>query len=183
MPGPLCPLAEPYAFDLRPGAASSSASPTTRRCSAIRYFWRALVNTFIVVIVVVHVELLLGLGMALLFAGGLPARALLLAVVLAPYAVSEVVGGGDVALPVRAGYRPRDASSLHALGLPPLEWSVEPAHGLLMVALLSIWLHLPFTFIILYAARLAIPTRALRGGADRRRRAPGRPSATSRCRC
>ena len=44
-----------------------------------------------------------------------------------------------------------------------------PSHGLILVALLSIWLHLPFTFIILYAARLALPTGALRGGRDRRR--------------
>ena len=43
-----------------------------------------------------------------------------------------------------------------------------------------IWLHLPFTFIILYAARLAIPTGALRGGAHRRRHRAGRPSGTSR---
>ena len=54
------------------------------------YFWRALVNTVVVVLVVVHAELLLGLGMALLFAGGLPFRKILIAAVLAPYAVSEV---------------------------------------------------------------------------------------------
>ena len=54
------------------------------------YFWRALRNTIVVVLIVVHVELLLGLGMALLFASGLPARRCLLAAVLAPYAVSEV---------------------------------------------------------------------------------------------
>jgi len=30
-------------------------------------------------------------------------------------------------------------------------------HGLIIVGLLTIWLHLPFTFIILYAARLGIP--------------------------
>ena len=46
---------------------------------------------------------------------------------------------------------------LTAVGLSPLEWAVTPSHGLALVALLSIWLHLPFTFIILYAARLAIP--------------------------
>ena len=34
---------------------------------------------------------------------------------------------------------------------------MNPSHGLVMVCLLSIWLHLPFTFIILYAARLSIP--------------------------
>ena len=54
------------------------------------YFWRALFNTVIVVAVVVHVELLLGLMMALFFASGIPFRTLMLAIVLAPYAVSEV---------------------------------------------------------------------------------------------
>ena len=54
------------------------------------YFWRALANTVAVVLVVVHVELVLGLAMALLFASGLPLRKFLIAAVLAPYAVSEV---------------------------------------------------------------------------------------------
>jgi multiple sugar transport system permease protein len=120
------------------------------------YFWRALLNTVVVVLVVVHVELVLALGMALLFAGGLPFRKFLIAAVLAPYAVSEV---GAVVM-WRTLFDPDTGFMtrvLTAIGLPPLEWSVVPAHGLTLVALLSVWLHLPFTFIILYAARLAIP--------------------------
>jgi multiple sugar transport system permease protein len=120
------------------------------------YFWRALGNTVAVVLVVVHVELVLGLAIALLFASGLPLRKFLIAAVLAPYAVSEVgavvmwrtLFDPDIGLMTRF---------LTAIGLPPLEWAVTPSHGLSLVALLSIWLHLPFTFIILYAARLAIP--------------------------
>lgn len=121
------------------------------------YFWRALANTALVVLAVVHVELLLGLAIALLFAGGLPARKWLIAAVMAPYAVSEV---GAIVM-WRTLFDPDTGplvKALGALGLPPLEWAVTPAHGMVMVALLSIWLHLPFTFIILYAARLAIPT-------------------------
>jgi multiple sugar transport system permease protein len=121
------------------------------------YFWRALANTVLVVLVVVHVELLLGLGMALLFAGGLPFRKFLIAAVLAPYAVSEV---GAVVM-WRTLFDPDTGFMTHVLtgiGLPPLEWAVTPSHGLALVSILSIWLHLPFTFIILYAARLAIPT-------------------------
>jgi multiple sugar transport system permease protein len=120
------------------------------------YFWRALCNTVAVVLVVVHVELLLGLGIALLFAGGLPFRKFLIAAVLAPYAVSEV---GAVVM-WRTLFDPDTGFMtrvLNAVGLPPLEWAVTPSHGLALVALLSVWLHLPFTFIILYAARLAIP--------------------------
>jgi len=120
------------------------------------YFWRALLNTMIVVLIVVHLELLLGLGLAQLFASGLPGKRFLLAVVLAPYAVSEV----SAVVMWRYLFDPDIGSVTQLLtwvGLPPLEWAVEPLHGLLIVAMLSIWLHLPFTFIILYAARLAIP--------------------------
>jgi multiple sugar transport system permease protein len=120
------------------------------------YFWRALGNTVVVVLVVVHVEVVLGLAMAMLFVAGLPFRKLLIAAVLAPYAVSEV---GAVVM-WRTLFDPDTGFMtrvLTGLGLPPLEWSVVPSHGLALVALLSIWLHLPFTFIILYAARLAIP--------------------------
>lgn len=120
------------------------------------YFWRALGNTAIVVLVVVHAELLIGLGMALLFAAGLPFRRLLIAIVLAPYAVSEVAA----VVMWRFLFDPdvgHVAYLLNALGLPSLEWAVTPAHGLVLVSLLSVWLHLPFTFMILYAARLALP--------------------------
>ncbi len=119
-------------------------------------FHAALWNTVVLVVVAVHVELLLGLGIALLFASGLPLRRFLLVAVLAPYAVSEVVAVAmwrflfdpDVG-PVSIGLR--------TLGLPILDWSFEPSHAMTLIALLTIWIHLPFTFVILYAARLAIP--------------------------
>ncbi|MFT8246148.1 carbohydrate ABC transporter permease [Roseomonas sp. BN140053] len=120
------------------------------------YFWRALLNTVLLVLVIVHVELLAGLGMALLFNSGLPARRFLLAAVLAPYAVSEV----SAVIMWRFLFDPEMGPvtlALNALGLPGLEWSVSPVAGLSIVALLSVWLHLPFTFVILYAARLSVP--------------------------
>jgi multiple sugar transport system permease protein len=126
------------------------------RILADAYFWRALGNTAAIVLVVVHVELLLGLGMALLFAAGLPMRRLLLAAVLAPYAVSEVAA----VIMWRYLFDPEVGHVsylLQAIGLPALDWAVSPTHGLVLVALLSVWLHLPFTFMILYAARLAVP--------------------------
>ena len=120
------------------------------------YFWRALFNTVIVVAIVVHVELLLGLMVALFFASGIPFRTLMLAIALAPYAVSEV----SAVVMWRYLFEPdvgMMSQLLGSVGLPPIEWSVNPSHGLLMVCLLSIWLHLPFSFIILYAARLSVP--------------------------
>ncbi|MEO8409992.1 MAG: sugar ABC transporter permease [Propionivibrio sp.] len=119
-------------------------------------FLSALWNTILIVVVAVHVELALGLLVALLFAGGLPFRRFLLVAVLAPYAVSEVIA----VVMWRFLFDP-DAGPitlfLQSVGLPILDWSFEPSHAMILVALLTIWLHLPFTFIILYAARLAIP--------------------------
>ncbi len=121
------------------------------------YFWRALRNTLIIVLVVVHVELLLGLALALLFASGLPAKRYLLAAVLAPYAVSEVSAAVIWRFLFDAQAGPINLG-LQALGLPALEWSINPSHGLVLVSMLAVWLNLPSTFLILYAARLSIPT-------------------------
>lgn len=120
------------------------------------YFWRALRNTVIVVLIVVHLEMLLALAAALLFAGGVPMRRFMIAIVLAPYAISEVsaVVMWRFMMDPQVGMVTR---AMQAIGLPGLDWAVDPAHGLALAGLLSIWLHLPFSFLILYAARLALP--------------------------
>jgi multiple sugar transport system permease protein len=120
------------------------------------YFWRSLLNTVLVIAVAVHLEMLLGLAMALLFASGLPMQRLLLVVVLAPYAISEVTAVAMWRFLFDPDVGPV-TNAIASLELPPLDWTVEPSHGLILIGLLTIWLHLPFTFIILYAARLAIP--------------------------
>ena len=119
-------------------------------------FWNAFWNTFVVVNVIVYGELLLGLGIALLFAGGLPWPKLMLAIVIAPYAMSEVV----TVVMWKTMFDP-DAGivnyALSHVGLPGLDWSVNRWHAFLLITLLAIWHHLPFTFLILYTARLALP--------------------------
>lgn len=119
-------------------------------------FWKAFWNTFLIVNVIVYGELLLGLGMALLFASGVPCTRLLLALVIAPYAMSEVVS----VVMWKAMFDP-DAGIVNWLigriGIPPLEWSINRWHAFTIITLLAIWHHLPFTFLILYTARLALP--------------------------
>ena len=119
-------------------------------------FRSALWNTVILVVIAVHVELLIGLGMALLFVSGLPFRRFLLVAVLAPYAVSEVVAVAMWRFLLDPDLGPV-TMALQAIGLPILDWSFEPMHAMILIGLLTIWMHLPFTFVILYAARLAIP--------------------------
>lgn len=120
------------------------------------YFWQASLNTFVVVNVVVYVELALGLGMALLFAGGMPFPKVTLAVVLAPYAISEVVA----VIMWKYMFEPQVGPVqwlLRAVGAGEIDWAVNPTHGLALVVLLAVWHHLPFTFLLLYAALLGVP--------------------------
>lgn len=120
------------------------------------YFWTATLNTAIVVNAIVLVEFVLALATALLFAGWIPWRRLMIALVLAPYAISEVVSV-VVWKFMMEPYAGPVTLALKAIGLPTLDWAVEPSHGLAMVIVLSVWHHLPFTFIILYTALLGIP--------------------------
>jgi multiple sugar transport system permease protein len=120
------------------------------------YFWTATLNTAIVVNAIVFGEFLLALAIAMLFADWIPWRRLMIALVLAPYAISEVVAV-VVWKFMMEPYAGPVTLALKAIGLSPLDWAVEPSHGLAMVILLSVWHHLPFTFIILYTALLGIP--------------------------
>jgi len=120
------------------------------------YFWRAAWNTFIVVNVVVYVEMALALGLALLFAGGLRYPRIMFAIVLVPYAISEVVSvlAWKILMDPGVGAISR---TLETMGLGSFNWSVAPWQGLALVSLIAIWHNLPFTFLLLYAGLLAIP--------------------------
>ena len=120
------------------------------------YFWRAAWNTFIVVNVVVYLEMALALGLALLFAGGLRYPRIMFAIVLVPYAISEVVSvlAWKILMDPGVGAISR---TLETMGLGSFNWSVAPWQGLALVSLIAIWHNLPFTFLLLYAGMLAIP--------------------------
>lgn len=119
-------------------------------------FLRAFINTFVVVNVVIYGELILGLAAAFLFAGGIRFKRLMFAVMLAPYAVSPVV-----AVVIWRFLAEPDVGvltmTLESLGLPSLNWAIERWHALGLVSVMSIWIHLPFTFVILYAAVQGVP--------------------------
>ncbi|MBS0220589.1 MAG: sugar ABC transporter permease [Proteobacteria bacterium] len=119
------------------------------------YFWRAALNTFVVTNVVVYLEVAMGLGLALLFTSGLPFRKLMFAAVLMPYAVSEVVGvlAWKILMDPNYGVIGRTLADL-GWGM---NWSASPVQGLVLVSIISIWQHLPFTFLLLYAGLLSIP--------------------------
>lgn len=121
-----------------------------------RVFWMAFWNTFWVVNAVVYGELILGLGLALLMAAPLRGKAFVIAGLIAPYAITEASAmtmwrsllEPDVGLLSQA---------LTALGLPQVDWAVDPVQALAVACVVAIWHHLPFTFLILYAALATVP--------------------------
>lgn len=121
-----------------------------------RYFWRSLANTLLLVNTVVYVELAIAIGIAVLFAAGVPARRLMVTIVLAPYAISEVVAVSIWRYLVDPEIGPI-THGLAALGLPGLDWTVSGPAALVLIGLINMWMHLPFTFILIYTALLAIP--------------------------
>lgn len=119
------------------------------------YFWRAALNTFLVVNGVVYVELLFGLALAALFMSGVPFRGLMFACILMPYAISEVVA----VLVWKMMMDPNIgaiARTIEEMGLGRVNWSASPTTGLVLVGVINIWTHLPFTFLMIYAGLLAI---------------------------
>ena len=121
------------------------------------YFWRAALNTFFVVNGVVYVELLLGLALAILFVSGVPFRGAMFACILMPYAISEVVAVlvWKMMMDPNVG---AIARAIEGMGLGAVNWSASPAMGLLLVGVINVWTHLPFTFLMIYAGLLAIDT-------------------------
>lgn len=119
------------------------------------YFWRAAVNTFFLVNGVVYVELVLGLALATLFVSGVPLRGLMFACILMPYAISEVVAVlvWKMMMDPSVG---AIARTLEGAGFGMLNWSASPTIGLMLVGVINIWTHLPFTFLMIYAGLLAI---------------------------
>lgn len=123
-------------------------------------FWRAFWNTFFVVNGVVIGELVLGLGLAVLLSGPVPAKGLVIAIILAPYAITETSG----IVMWRYMLEPDIGMVTHVLsrlGVASFDWSTNPVQTLLLASIIAIWHHLPFTFLILYAALTTVPRDVL----------------------
>ncbi len=120
------------------------------------YFWTASLNTLIIVNVVVYVELLLAFGIAMIVASMKTGRMVLFAIVMVPYAISEVVG--ILSWRFLADPNVGIITKVFAeLGLGRLNWMTDPTSALGLISTISIWQHLPFSFVLLYAAIISVP--------------------------
>jgi multiple sugar transport system permease protein len=126
-------------------------------------FIASLIRNVVFVNIVVYGELGVGLAMAVFFTGKVPFKKLMISIVMAPYAVSNVLG----VLMWRFVLEP-DIGMLNkfllSLNFPQFLWTVIPEHAFAMVVLIGIWLQVPFTFLILYNSILGIPKELFEAG-------------------
>jgi multiple sugar transport system permease protein len=127
-----------------------------RLLAADPLFWRAVRNNVLVPAASVAVELVSGLGLALLLAARLPARRWLRATVVIPFALPEIVLLTIMRnVLVERGYA---NGALLTVGLGPVAW-LRPGSATAFLAVVAVdaWHMTPVVFLMLLAALAAIP--------------------------
>lgn len=119
-------------------------------------FWTAAVNTLLIVNVLVYAEVVLALLVALVVrrTGGL-LRVILFSAILVPYGISDVVG----VLAWRFMMDPNFgvlARALASIGID-FNWTINQVAALILVTIISVWHHFPFTFVLVFAALVSVP--------------------------
>lgn len=121
-------------------------------------FWNSLWNTFYFTVVSVSLELLLGLGIALLLERSFPGRGWIRALIIIPWAIPTVVSArmwewlfnGDFGLfnflLMRSG-----------IIIQPVNWLGDPFWGMHGIITMEVWKTTPFVAILLMAGLQTIP--------------------------
>lgn len=119
-------------------------------------FYAILLRNIAYVVGVVSLQLVVALGIALLLDNDLPFRRLWMALLIAPFAVSPVIG-------VVLWKNVLDPSYglvnyvITLLGAPPVPWMSSPLTSMIAVVIVAVWRGFPFIAIILFAALRSIP--------------------------
>ena len=127
-----------------------------RTITSDRLFWSALATNVGLPVVAVILELVAGLGLALLLAERLPARRLLRAAVLLPFALPEIV----FLTILRNVLTPRGylSGALDLVGLGPVDvLAPGTAASFVAVAVADAWRTTPVVFLVVLGALVAIP--------------------------
>lgn len=120
-------------------------------------FWDALQRTAIIGGIALSLELLLGFGLALLLAGGVPLTRFFTSVFLYPMMLPWVVVGLLFYLIfLDSGPLTHAVNSLFGPGTAP-SWLAEPTWAFAAVIVADVWQWTPFVFLVLYSALLALP--------------------------
>lgn len=120
-------------------------------------FWSALWRTFIVMIVCVPVEFLLGLALATLFADDFPGKRFFYSILLMPMMVVPAVAGYMFFMLFQSGGPLNDVLSTLTGTRVAIAWLSDPLLALIAVMIADIWQWTPLMFLILLAGLVGVP--------------------------
>jgi multiple sugar transport system permease protein len=121
-------------------------------------FWRAWVNTFIIIFPAITGQLLLGLGIALLLNRPVRGRPLFASLLIIPSMVSPV--SAAMAWRMLLGVKYGGVNNfLRQFGILDVyfDWFATPARALMTIITVEVWHHTSFMMIVLLAGLQAIP--------------------------
>lgn len=121
-------------------------------------FWNSLGVTAVFALVSVPLQLLVGLGIALLLNGLVRGRELYASILLIPMMLAPIVVGFSWNLFLNPVYGPVN-SLLMGLGLNPPAWAQSPTWALPTLVLVDTWQWTPLVMIVLLAGLRSIPPR------------------------
>lgn len=114
---------------------------------------KAILRTFLIMVVTVPIEFIFGLGLAYLFVDQFPGRKVLYSILLTPMMVVPAVVGLIFYLCFQ-GTGPVN----HTLGLPStFSWLTDPNRAIITIMVADIWQWTPLMFLILLAGMLGVP--------------------------
>jgi trehalose/maltose transport system permease protein len=125
---------------------------------ADRDWWGAMANTLRFALLSVALETMLGLGVALLINRPSPARTMLRAAMLVPWAIPTVVSAKMWSWMLHDQFGVVNHHLL-ALGLiaEPLAWTADPALSMWTIVLVDVWKTTPFMALLILAALQSVP--------------------------
>ncbi len=120
-------------------------------------FWAALWRTFVVMIVCVPIQFLLGLGLAVLFVDEFPGKRWFYSTLLVPMMVVPAVAGYMFFLLFQSGGPVNDLLSVFSSSPVRIAWLSDASLALVAVMAADIWQWTPLMFLILLAGMISVP--------------------------
>ncbi|MET0589981.1 MAG: sugar ABC transporter permease [Naasia sp.] len=120
------------------------------RMAADPVFWQSLGNTLLFTAVTVPIELIGGLGLAVLLNSVLPARGVFRTIIVLPLVISGVASG-LIAVTIFSESSGIMNKVLVALGASPVAWQSDGTAAMISVMIAAIWLRIGFNMVIYIA--------------------------------
>ena len=137
-----------------------------QRLASDTRFWEAWGHTFLIAAIALPIQIVLGLGLGVLFLPEFPAKRVFVALMVLPTVISPIVAGASWRLMFDHQFGPVNQILGWFMGeAPVILWTTDPSFVYPAIVILEVWAHTPFVFLLLLAA-LAQVDRSLIDAAE-----------------